>query len=115
MGLIAAGLSGKQLWDAQKQYNQYRGIEAEFNDITPPDANSALGGDNSPKTPPQSPLDGSDIITVPENNALPQGTLQLPEFSSKNIAERLNHAVVQRGFTPITNDFQPNALARQIG
>ena len=41
-GLILAGLRGKQLWDAQKRYNQYRGIDAEFRDITPPDEPPAI-------------------------------------------------------------------------
>ena len=114
MGLIGAGLRAKQLWDAQKLYNESRPINAEWWDITPPDEPPALGGGNNPNNPPNSPLDGTDIITVPENNALPQGTLQLPEFTTRNIAARLNNSVVQRGFNPIANDFQPNALARQI-
>lgn len=114
MGLIGAGLRAKQLWNAQKEYNANRPINAEWRDITPPDDPNGLGSGNNPNTPPNSPFGGADIVTVPANNALPQGTLQLPEFTSRNIAARLNKAVVQRGFTPIANDFQPNALARQI-
>lgn len=114
MGLIGAGLRAKQLWNAQKEYNANRPINAEWRDITPPDDPNGLGSGNNPNTPPNSPFGGADIVTVPANNALPQGTLQLPEFTSRNIAARLNNAIVQRGFNPITNDFQPNALARQI-
>ena len=112
IGLTLAGLRAKKLIEAQREYNAYQGLHnVEWRDITPPDAPDeplGLGGSNNPQPPNNPPQSPNGTL------ALPQGTLQLPEFTTRNIAARLNKAVTQRGFNPITNDFQPNALARQI-
>ena len=119
-GIALGALNWRNLWDAQKKYNERRPIDADFRDITSPDEPQGLGvGNNPPKTPPQSPLDGIDI--TPENpgsvaRSLPQGTLQLPEYGTSNAsrAARYNAAITARGFTPTSNEFQPNASAREI-
>ena len=120
-GLALGALDWRKLRNAQTEYNaRTKGIEVEGRDITPPDEPQRLGGGNTPpKTPPQSPLDGFDITSEPPSTVarlLPQGNLRLPDFGTSNASRlaRYNSVIAARGLTPITNDFQPNASAREI-
>ena len=118
-GLALGALNWRELRDAQRAYNDRQPITVEWSDITPPDETSGIGtGNTPPKTPPQSPLDGVDIVSnVPSDSirSLSQGTLQIPEYSGRGgIQSRYNASVSTRGFTPISNEFSPNASAREI-
>ena len=110
-GLALGLLNWGKLKDAQTRYNYRRGAVPEFRDITPPDEPNDLTPGNNPQppnNPPQSPSGGSQAFT--------QETLQLPEYgtSPASRSRQYNSAMLKYGLTPLSNQFQPNASAREI-
>ena len=100
IGLLHTARNWRNLRNEQSRYNEAKPIEAEWREVN-------------------EPFNGEVIVGEPPVNNVPQltqGTPQLPEYgtSGSSIARRYNDAITKRGFTPTSNNFQPNASAREI-
>lgn len=108
-GIAMGALNAKKLLELQREYNSKQPIDIQAIELPPDDETH---GQNYTPKPPDNPPQPSGSTP----NALPQGTLQLPEYGTSNasISRQFNNSITARGFTPLSNSFQPNASAREI-